>query len=133
LEFLNNFKASFFNLTRKHQAKVALQSICQTSMLAAYTQAFIMHARTLEWRESTLMSLYQQGLKEKVQLAVVMSNVAFTRLPAMQEMALQAGNTIEAIRRGHPNPISCSTSTPSPDPNAMDLLVFQDNSGNRTG
>jgi hypothetical protein len=133
LEFLNDFKASFFDLNRKHQVEVALQSICQTSTVVAYTQAFNMHACALKWSKSTLMILYQQGLKEKVQLAFVMSNVAFTRLPAMKEMALQAGNTIEAIRSSHPNPISGSTSTPAPNPTAMDLLAFQDNSDNRTG
>jgi hypothetical protein len=62
-----------------------------------------------------------------------MSNVAFTRLPAMQEMALQAGNTLEAIRNGHPNPIPSGTGSPTPNPNAMDLLAFQDNSGNQPG
>jgi hypothetical protein len=133
LKFLNDFKASFFDLNRKHQAKVALQSIRQTGTVAAYTQAFNMHACALEWSESTLMSLYQQGLKEKVQLAILMSNVAFNRLPAMQEMALRAGNTLEAIRSGHPNPIPSGTSSLAPDPNMMDLLVFQDNSGNQLG
>ncbi|PLW26876.1 hypothetical protein PCASD_23009 [Puccinia coronata f. sp. avenae] len=121
LEFLNDFKAIFFDLNCKHQAKVALQSIRQTGTVAAYTQAFNMHACALKWSESTLMSLYQQGLKEKVQLAILMSNVAFNRLPAMQEMALQAGNTLEAIRSGHPNPIPSGTSSLAPDPNTMDL------------
>ncbi|PLW04595.1 hypothetical protein PCASD_26919 [Puccinia coronata f. sp. avenae] len=121
LEFLNDFKAIFFDLNCKHQAKVALQSIRQTGTVAAYTQAFNMHACALEWSESTLMSLYQQGLKEKVQLAILMSNVAFNRLPAMQEMALRAGNTLEAIRSGHPNPIPSGTSSLAPDPNTMDL------------
>ncbi|PLW30232.1 hypothetical protein PCASD_16326 [Puccinia coronata f. sp. avenae] len=87
-----------------------------------------MRTCALKWSESTLMSLYQQGLKEKVQLAIVMSNVYFTWLTAMQEMALQAGNTLEAIRSGHPNPIPGGTSTP-----ASNLLAFQDNLGNRTG
>ncbi|PLW55693.1 hypothetical protein PCANC_04609 [Puccinia coronata f. sp. avenae] len=114
LEFLNNFKARFFNLNRKHQAEVALRSIYQTSMVAAYMQAFNMHACALEWSKSTL-------------------NESIPARPEGEEMALQAGNTIEAIRSGHPNPIPRSTSTPAPDPNAMDLLAFQDSSGNWTG
>jgi hypothetical protein len=57
LEFFNDFKASFFDLNRKHQAEVALRSIRQTGTVAAYTQAFNMHACALEWSESTLMSM----------------------------------------------------------------------------
>ncbi|PLW10991.1 hypothetical protein PCANC_24205 [Puccinia coronata f. sp. avenae] len=132
LEFLNNFKASFFGLKPKDQAKDSLRSIRQTILVAAYTQAFNMHARHLGWSKPTLMSMFQQGLKEKVQLAVVMSNVDFATLPAMQKMALQAGNTMKAIRSGQPNLIP-SISTPAPDPNAMDFPAFQDNSGNRPG
>ncbi|KNZ61450.1 uncharacterized protein VP01_1399g1 [Puccinia sorghi] len=46
-------------------------------------------------------------------------------------MALKAGQTIEGIRQGCPtiNPIP-STSTPAPDPNAMDLSAFQRNPNN---
>ncbi|KNZ46931.1 uncharacterized protein VP01_6829g1 [Puccinia sorghi] len=40
-----------------------------------YTQDFNQHARAARWPDTLLMSLYQNGLKENVQLAVVMSNV----------------------------------------------------------
>jgi len=76
------------------------------------------------------MSLYQNGLKENIQLAVVMSNQQFDSLQSMQAMALKAGQTIEGIRSGRsaPTPIA---SAPAPDPNAMDLSAFQRTPGNR--
>ncbi|KNZ44467.1 uncharacterized protein VP01_9139g1 [Puccinia sorghi] len=70
------------------------------------------------------MSLYQNGLKENVQLAVVMRNIQFDSLRSMRVMALIAGQTIEGIRIACPAP-NTSTSIPSPDLNVMDLSAFQ--------
>ncbi|KNZ60391.1 uncharacterized protein VP01_1560g4, partial [Puccinia sorghi] len=41
------------------------------------------------WAHTPLMSLYQNGLKENIQLAVVMRNVEFDSLRSMQVMALK--------------------------------------------
>ena len=97
--------------------------------MSAYTQDFNLHARTVVWDHAPLMSLYQNGLKENVQLAMVMSNVQFTSLQEMQAMALKAGQTIEGIRNNRAAPpappLTASTSTPASDPNVMDLSAFQ--------
>ncbi|KNZ49555.1 uncharacterized protein VP01_4941g1 [Puccinia sorghi] len=74
----------------------------QTETVLAYTQEFNSHSRTIGWAKAPLMILYQHGLKENVQLAVVMSNIQFTSLRTMQAMALKAGQTIEGIRNTQP-------------------------------
>lgn len=129
-EFINDFKASFYDHNRRHRAEVALRNLRQNGTVSAYTQDFNMHARTIGWDDAPLMSLYQNGLKENIQLAVVMSNIQFSSLQEMQAMALKAGQTIEGIRTGRPAPIPPS-SAPAPDPNAMDLSAFQRTPGNR--
>ncbi|KNZ63718.1 uncharacterized protein VP01_110g7 [Puccinia sorghi] len=73
-------EASFFDHNRQHQAEVALRNIRQTGTVSNYTQDFNQHARTTGWPDAPLMSLYQNGLKENVQLAVVMSNIQFDSL-----------------------------------------------------
>ncbi|KNZ48858.1 uncharacterized protein VP01_5360g2 [Puccinia sorghi] len=78
------------------------------------------------WENSPLMSLYQHELKESVQLAVLMINIQFTFLRTIQAMALKSGQTIEGSLNGRPTPIPPpSSSAPTTDPNAMDLLAFQ--------
>ena len=133
-DFLKDLEASFFDHNRQHQAEVALRNIRQTGTVSNYTQDFNQHARTTGWPDAPLMSLYQNGLKENVQLAVVMSNIQFDSLRSMQAMALRAGQTIEGIRQARPAPHpapSTSTSVPAPDPNAMDLSAFQRGPRNR--
>jgi len=129
-EFLNDFKYSFFDHNCQNHTKVALHNLCQTGTVSTYTQDFNLHARTIGWTDAPLMSLYQNGLKENVQLAVVMSNIQFTSLQAMQAMALKAGQTIEGIRNGRPV-ATPTTSTSAPNPNAMDLSAFQKAPGNQ--
>ncbi|KNZ59561.1 uncharacterized protein VP01_1702g3 [Puccinia sorghi] len=114
-DFLNDFKSSFFDNNRRHCSKVALQNLGHTGTVWAYTQDFNQHACTVGWANTPLMSLYQHGLKENIQLAMVMRNVEFDSLRSMQAMALKAGQTIEGIQQGcpDPNPIpSTSTITP---------------------
>ena len=91
--FTNDFKATFFDANRKHKAEVALRGLRQTTTVIAYTHDFNVHARTAGWADPPLMSLYQQGLKENVRLAVVMSNIDFASIHALQAMALNIGNT----------------------------------------
>ncbi|KNZ46980.1 uncharacterized protein VP01_677g3 [Puccinia sorghi] len=43
-------------------------------------QDFNQHARITGWADTPLMILYQRGLKENIQLAVVMSNITFDSL-----------------------------------------------------
>ncbi|KNZ47342.1 uncharacterized protein VP01_6497g1 [Puccinia sorghi] len=74
--FLKDLEARFFDHNRQKQAEVALRNICQTRTLLNYTRDFNQHAPTAGWPDAPLMSLYQNGLKENVQLAVVMSNRA---------------------------------------------------------
>ncbi|KNZ44947.1 uncharacterized protein VP01_8650g1 [Puccinia sorghi] len=90
-DFLNDFKSSFFDHNHRHRAEVALQNLCQTVTVLAYMQDFNQHTRIFGWANTPLMSLYQHGLKEKIQLAVVMSNLEFD---SMQVMALKAGPTL---------------------------------------
>ncbi|KNZ60771.1 uncharacterized protein VP01_15036g1 [Puccinia sorghi] len=49
-----------------------------------------------------------------------MGNIQFTSLRTMQAISLKAGQTIEGICNGR-----ASTSSPTTNPNAMDLLAFQ--------
>ncbi|KNZ61821.1 uncharacterized protein VP01_13525g2, partial [Puccinia sorghi] len=92
--FIDDFKSSFFDHNCRHRAGVALQNLRQTGTVLTYTQDFNSHARTVGWADSPLTSLYQHGLKENIQLAVVMSNIQFTSLQEMQAMALKAGQKI---------------------------------------
>ncbi|KNZ48741.1 uncharacterized protein VP01_5447g1, partial [Puccinia sorghi] len=82
--------------------------------MSAYTQEFNSHACTIGWADSPLMSIYQHRLTDKVQLAVVMSNIHFTFLQTMQAMALKAGHTIEDIWNGQPAPIPPLAPVPQP-------------------
>ncbi|KNZ45771.1 uncharacterized protein VP01_7819g1, partial [Puccinia sorghi] len=99
-KFLENFKSSFFDHNHQHCAEVALRSLHQTGKVLAYTQEFNSHSCTFGWAKTSLMSLYQHGLKENIQLSMVMSNIQFTSLQTMQEMALKAVQTIEGIGNG---------------------------------
>ncbi|KNZ61306.1 uncharacterized protein VP01_14221g1, partial [Puccinia sorghi] len=69
-----------FISNRQQRAEVALRVICQTGTVSSYTQDFHQHARTARWPDAPLMSLYQNGIKENIQLAVVMSNIQFDSL-----------------------------------------------------
>ncbi|KNZ49875.1 uncharacterized protein VP01_472g2, partial [Puccinia sorghi] len=84
-------------------------------------QEFNSHACTIGWADAPLMSLYQHGLKENVQLAVVMSNIKFTSLRTMQAMALKAGQTIEGFRMANPPPSPPLAPAPQP-PTPMQCL-----------
>ncbi|KNZ50108.1 uncharacterized protein VP01_459g8 [Puccinia sorghi] len=125
-KFLDDFKSSFFEHNCQHRAEVALQSLRQTGTVTAYTQEFNSHSRTVGWANTPLMSLYQHGLKENIQLTVVRSNIQFKSLLSMQAMALKEGQKIEGIWNGQPAPIPpTSSSSPTTNTNAMDLLAFQ--------
>ncbi|KNZ58759.1 uncharacterized protein VP01_1867g3 [Puccinia sorghi] len=107
-KFLDDFNSSFFDHNCQHRAE------------------FNSHARTVGWADAPLMSLYQHGLKENFQIAVVMSNIQFISLRTMQAMALKASQKIEGICNGQPSPISpASSSASTPNPNSMDLSDFQ--------
>ncbi|KNZ44771.1 uncharacterized protein VP01_8844g1 [Puccinia sorghi] len=115
-EFIHNFESSFFDHDLHHRAEVAWWNLCQTgTVLASTPQDFKSHARTVGWANTLLMSLYWHGLKENIQLAMVMRNIEFDSLRSMQAMTLKAGQTVEGIGQG----------TPAPDPNAMHLSTFQ--------
>ncbi|KNZ47525.1 uncharacterized protein VP01_6330g1, partial [Puccinia sorghi] len=108
-KFLDEFRCSFFDHNCQHRAEVTLQSLRQTGTVSAYMQEFNSHAHT-------------HVLKENVQLAMVMSNIKFTSLQTMQAMTLKAGQKIEGIRNGQP---TASFSSPTNNPNAIDLSAFQ--------
>ncbi|KNZ49434.1 uncharacterized protein VP01_5006g1 [Puccinia sorghi] len=97
-KFLEDFKSSFFDHDCQHCVEVFLRSLRQTGKVSAYMQDFNSHARTIGWAEAPLISLYQHGLKENIQLAMVMSNIQF--LWTIQVMALKAGQPIEGFRNG---------------------------------
>ncbi|KNZ58566.1 uncharacterized protein VP01_1904g2, partial [Puccinia sorghi] len=63
--------------TSQKRAEVALRNIHQTGTVLSYTHDSNQHAHTAGWPNTPLMSLYQNGLKENIQHAVVMSNVQF--------------------------------------------------------
>ncbi|KNZ47872.1 uncharacterized protein VP01_6078g1, partial [Puccinia sorghi] len=112
-DFLNNFRSSFFDQNRQQHAEVALRNLCQTGTMLAYTQDFNQHTCTMGWADAPLMSLYQHGLKENIQLAMFMRNIDLNSLR-------------NSTRPLCPPPIpSTSTSTPTPDPNVMELSEFQ--------
>ncbi|KNZ44775.1 uncharacterized protein VP01_883g2, partial [Puccinia sorghi] len=79
-DFLKDLEASFFDHNRRKSAKMALRKILQTGTVSNYTQDFNQHARAAGWPDAPLMSLYQNRLKENIQLAMVMSNVQFDSL-----------------------------------------------------
>ncbi|KNZ59113.1 uncharacterized protein VP01_17g15 [Puccinia sorghi] len=120
-DFLDDFKSRFFDHNHQHRAKLALQNLHQTGIVLSYTQDF--NSRTVGGADTLLMSLYQHSLKDKIQLAMVMSNVEFDSLQSMQVMALKAGQTIEGIQQGCTTP--STTSISAPGPNAMELFAFQ--------
>ncbi|KNZ50984.1 uncharacterized protein VP01_4144g1, partial [Puccinia sorghi] len=116
---------SYEALQHRGGVLVALQSLRQTGTVSAYMQEFNSHPCTVGWANTPLMNLYQHKLKERIELAVVMSNIQFTSLRTMQAMALKAGHKIEGIWNGQLAPIPTRTSDPTTYPNAMDLLAFQ--------
>ncbi|KNZ62840.1 uncharacterized protein VP01_12172g1, partial [Puccinia sorghi] len=99
-DLLNDFRSSFFDHNFWQHAKVAFPNLRQTGNMSAYMQDLNQHTRTVGWANTPLMSLYHHGLKENIQLAMVMSNVDFDSLWSMQVMALKAGQTIEGIQQG---------------------------------
>ncbi|KNZ49873.1 uncharacterized protein VP01_4730g2, partial [Puccinia sorghi] len=115
-DLLNDLKYSFFDHNHWHCAKVALRNLHQTGTVLAYMQDLNQHARTIGWADNPLMSLYQNGLKEKIQLAVVMTNIEFDSLRSMQVMALKAGQTIEGIQKGYTDPNPSPVPVPVPLP-----------------
>lgn len=125
VDFMLDFKAAFFDPNRKNKAEVALRALRQTGTVTAYTQTFNTHARLIGWPDEPLKTLYQQGLKEQVRLSVIVSNIEFESLQAMQAMALKIGNALEGVRSAPPPLSSVTTPAPAPDPNAMDLSAFQ--------
>ncbi|KNZ46559.1 uncharacterized protein VP01_7160g1, partial [Puccinia sorghi] len=58
------------------------------SLITTANTDFNQHTRTVGWANTPLMS-QQHGLKENIQLAVVMSNIEFDSLRSMQVMALK--------------------------------------------
>ncbi|KNZ64555.1 uncharacterized protein VP01_10166g1, partial [Puccinia sorghi] len=52
-------------------------------------------------------------------------NIEFTSLWTMRAMVLKAGQTIEGIRNSRPTSPPASSSSPTTNPNAMDLSAFQ--------
>ncbi|KNZ50459.1 uncharacterized protein VP01_4415g1 [Puccinia sorghi] len=124
-EFRDDFRSIFFDQNHQKCAEVALQSLHKTGTVSAYTQDFNSHACTVGWADTPLMSLWQNGLDENIQLAVVMSNILFTTLQNMQAMALKAGQTVKGIWNCQPSPIPPASSAPTTNPNEMDLSAFQ--------
>ncbi|KNZ50192.1 uncharacterized protein VP01_4552g2, partial [Puccinia sorghi] len=109
-KFLYDFKSSFFDHNCQHHA----EPTCRSS------------THTLSRMDTPLIILYQHGLKENVQLAMVMSYIQFTSLRTVQPIALKAGQEIKGIWNGQPAPITpASTSAPTTNPNAMELLAVQ--------
>ncbi|KNZ49062.1 uncharacterized protein VP01_5235g1, partial [Puccinia sorghi] len=86
--------------------EVAFAISFMTDYAATWSQPYL--TKILNREAVVFSDLYQHGLKEKIQLSVVMSNIHFTSLQEMQEMALKAGQTLQC-----------------PNPNAMDLSAFQ--------
>ncbi|KNZ52604.1 uncharacterized protein VP01_3502g2 [Puccinia sorghi] len=128
-KFINDFKSSFFD-----HANTVLKLPCDLSVkLELFQPTPRISIQTLvHFADAPLMSLYQHGLKENVQLTVVMRNLQFTSLWDMQAMGLKAGQTIEGIQNRWPAPNpSASTSSPATNPNAMDLLEFQKKPSNQ--
>ncbi|KNZ45140.1 uncharacterized protein VP01_8445g1, partial [Puccinia sorghi] len=84
VSFMKDYAATwsqpFFDQNRWHHAEVALLNLRQTGTVLGYKQDFNQQALPVVWANNLLMSLYQHGLKEKIQLAVVMSNVEFDSL-----------------------------------------------------
>ncbi|KNZ45502.1 uncharacterized protein VP01_8055g1, partial [Puccinia sorghi] len=82
--FMRDYAATWSQLYRQNPASLIttagtlpryLLNLCQTGTVSAYMQDFNQHARTVGWADTPLMSLCQHGLKENIQLAVVMSNI----------------------------------------------------------
>ncbi|KNZ61669.1 uncharacterized protein VP01_13728g2, partial [Puccinia sorghi] len=70
-KFLDDFKSIFFDHNCQSPAEVALQSLCQTGKVLAYTQEFNSHACHIGWADAPLMTM-------------LMSNIQFTSLQTMQ-------------------------------------------------
>ncbi|KNZ53871.1 uncharacterized protein VP01_3113g2 [Puccinia sorghi] len=90
---------------------------CGTSARLEPCQPFNQHTRTVGWANTLLMSLYQHGLKEKIQLSVVMRNIEFDSLQLMQAMPQKVGQTIEGIQKDHSSPHpQYQSQSPRPQP-----------------
>ncbi|KNZ49929.1 uncharacterized protein VP01_4692g1 [Puccinia sorghi] len=90
----------------------SLQNTSVMQVIAAIEGMAHVGSCTVGWANTPLMILYQHGLKEKIQLAVVMSKIDFDSL-------------WNPTRPPRPQPCSSSTRALTPDPHAMDLSAFQ--------
>ncbi|KNZ46597.1 uncharacterized protein VP01_713g8 [Puccinia sorghi] len=78
-------------------------------------QDFNQHTHTMGWADTLLMSLYKHSIKEKIHLAMVISNIEFDSFRSMQVMVLKVCQTIEGIRQDLPTPNLVPT-VPAPPP-----------------
>ncbi|KNE86556.1 hypothetical protein PSTG_20082, partial [Puccinia striiformis f. sp. tritici PST-78] len=93
-----------------------------TNAVADYSHQFNIHANNAGWETSTLISHFKQGLKSNVRLALLLSRAEFTTLAEISNLSLKVDNEING---GDTFTTQATTSTPTADPNAMDLSAFR--------
>jgi hypothetical protein len=116
-EFHSDFTAMYCDSEKKAKAEAALRALKQTKSVAHYTHQFNLHAHNAGWETSTLISQYKQGLKTQVRLVLLMARTEFAHLSEIANLALKVDNELNGM-----NPQDTS---PTPDPNAMDLSVMR--------
>ncbi|KNZ64452.1 uncharacterized protein VP01_10281g1, partial [Puccinia sorghi] len=95
--FLEDFKSSFFDHNCQHHTEVALQSLCQTGQLSAYTPSSTHTLALLDGR------------------------------PTDESLPARTGGKHPTLHGNeqHPNGRPAISSSPTTAPNAMDLSAFQ--------
>ncbi|KAH9464642.1 hypothetical protein Pst134EB_004164 [Puccinia striiformis f. sp. tritici] len=123
-DFATSFTSMYLDSEKKPKAEAALRKLKQTKSVADYSHQFNIHANNAGWETSTLISHFKQGLKSNVRLALLLSRAEFTTLAEISNLSLKVDNEING---GDTFTTQATTSTPTADPNAMDLSAFEDN------
>ncbi|KNE87579.1 hypothetical protein PSTG_19035, partial [Puccinia striiformis f. sp. tritici PST-78] len=121
-DFATSFTSMYLDSEKKPKAEAALRKLKQTKSVADYSHQFNIHANNAGWETSTLISHFKQGLKSNVRLALLLSRAEFTTLAEISNLSLKVDNEING---GDTFTTQATTSTPTADPNAMDLSAFR--------
>ncbi|KNE87883.1 hypothetical protein PSTG_18726, partial [Puccinia striiformis f. sp. tritici PST-78] len=121
-DFATSFTSMYLDSEKKPKAEAALRKLKQNKSVADYSHQFNIHANNAGWETSTLISHFKQGLKSNVRLALLLSRAEFTTLAEISNLSLKVDNEING---GDTFTTQATTSTPTADPNAMDLSAFR--------
>ncbi|KNE91361.1 hypothetical protein PSTG_15226 [Puccinia striiformis f. sp. tritici PST-78] len=118
-DYWTAFRGMYFDLKKRSNAEKAIQALKQVKSVAQYAHTFAIHAYNNGWEATTLVSQFQQGLKQEVRMGIVLAQTAFTSLEDVISLAIKIDNELSGAEVGTHRPAQAV------DPNAMDLSAFR--------